>query len=101
MNTEEHQQKMNVGLWHWKTQRLSCGSVNAAWNNVNRKQYIFSHGNFEGIDELMCNSFKIKSLLYKLPLDRAASKDGIFAEHIFCADSSVCNHLNTAYSMCV
>jgi len=53
------------------------------------------------MDELMCNSFKIKSLPYKLPIDRAAGKDGIFAEHIFCADSSVCNNLNTVYSMCV
>ena len=53
------------------------------------KQNIISHGNFEGIDELMCNSFKIKSLLHILPLDRAAGKDGIFAEHIFYADSSV------------
>jgi len=43
----------------------------------------------EGIDELMCNSFKIKSLLHKLPLNRAAGKDGIFAEHIFYADLSV------------
>jgi len=57
------------------------------------KQYIFSHGNFERIDELMCNSFKIKSLLYILPLDRAAGKDSIFAEYIFCADSSVCNQI--------
>ena len=28
---------------------------------------------------LMCNTFKIKSLLHKLTLDRAAGKDGIFA----------------------
>jgi len=32
------------------------------------KQNINSHGNFEGIGELMCNSYKIKSLLHKLPL---------------------------------
>ena len=43
---------------------------------------MFSHGNFEGIDEFMCNSFKIKSLIYKLPLHRAAGKYGIFAEHV-------------------
>jgi len=41
------------------------------------KQNLISHGNFEGIDELMCNSFKIKYLLRKLPMDRAADKDGI------------------------
>ena len=56
-----------------------------------------SKGIDEGIDELMCNSFKIKSLLYKLPRNRAAGKDGIFAEHIFYADSSVCNHMSTGY----
>ena len=43
----------------------------------------------------MCNNFKIKYLLHKLPLNRAAGKDGIFAEHIFYADSSVCNHLSS------
>jgi len=43
------------------------------------KQNINFHGNFEETDELMCNSFKIKSLLHKLPLNRAAGKDGIFA----------------------
>ena len=53
------------------------------------QQDIISHGNFEGIDELMCNSFKIKSLLHKLPLNREAGKDGIFGEHIFYADSRV------------
>jgi len=37
-------------------------------------QNIISHGNFEEIDELMCNSFKIKSLIHKLPLNRAAGK---------------------------
>jgi len=58
------------------------------------------HGNSEGIDELMCNSFKIKSLLHKLPLDRAGGKDGIFAEHIFYADSSVNNHLSSLFNVC-
>ena len=43
------------------------------------KQNINFHGTFEETDELMCNSFKIKSLLHKLPLNRAAGKDGIFA----------------------
>jgi len=37
-------------------------------------QNIISYGNFEGIDELMCNSFKIKTLLHKLPLNRAPGK---------------------------
>jgi len=32
-------------------------------------------------------------------LDRAAGKDGIFAEHIFCADSSVCNHLSSLFNV--
>jgi len=59
-----------------------------------------SHGIFEGIDELVCNSFKIKSLLHKLPLDHAAGTDGIFAKHSFYADSSVCNHLSSLFNVC-
>jgi len=62
------------------------------------KQYIFSLGNFEGIDELMCNRFKIKSLIYKPPFDCAAGK---VAEHILCADSSVCNHLSSLFNVCL
>jgi len=49
----------------------------------------------------MCNSFKIKSLLHKLPLNRAAGKDGNFAEHIFYAKSSVCNHLSSPFNVCL
>ena len=58
-------------------------------------QNIISYCNFEGIDELMGNSFKIKSLLHKLPLNWAAGKDGIFA------DSSVCNHLSSLFNVCL
>ena len=64
-------------------------------------QNIISHSKFEGIDELMCNSFKIKYLLHKLSLNRAAGKDGIFAEHISYADSSVCNHLSSLFNVCL
>jgi len=63
------------------------------------KQNINSHGNFVGIDELMCNSFKIKSMLHKLPLDGVAGKGDIFAEHIFYADSSVCSHLSSLFNV--
>ena len=51
--------------------------------------------------ELIRNSFKIKSLLHKLALNRAAGKDGIFAEHISYADSSVCNHLSNLFNVCL
>ena len=37
----------------------------------------------------------------KLPLNRAAGKDGSFAEHIFYADSSVCNHLSSLFNVCL
>ena len=50
---------------------------------------------------MMCNSFKIKSLLHKLPLNRAAGKDSIFAEHIFYTDSIVCNHLSSLFNVCL
>ena len=73
----------------------NCGNGNFVHRNIN------SHSNFEEIDELMCNSFKIKSLLHKLPLNRAAGKDGIFAEHISYADSSVCNHLSSLFNVCL
>jgi len=48
----------------------------------------------------MCNSYKIKSLLHKLPLDRAPGKDGIFAEHIFML-IQVCVTTEVFCSMCV
>ena len=83
-------------MWRKHFSALLNSSKNCGiWNFVH--QNIISHGNFEGIDELMCNSYKIKSLLHKLPLNRAAGKDGIFAEHIFYADSSVCNHLRSLF----
>jgi len=49
----------------------------------------------------MCNSFVIKSLLRKLPLDHAAGKDYIFAEHIFYAESSVYNHFSSLFNVCL
>jgi len=52
------------------------------------QQNIISRGNFEEMDELVCNSFMIKSLRHKLPQDRSTGKDSIFAEQIFEADSS-------------
>jgi len=47
----------------------------------------------------MCNSYKIKSLLHGLPLDRAAGKDGIFPEHILYADASVCDYLSSLFNV--
>ena len=38
---------------------------------------------------------------HKLPLDRPAGKNGIFTEHIFNADSSVCNHLSSLFNVCL
>jgi len=46
----------------------------------------------------MCN---IKSLLHKLPVDRAAGKVGIFDEIIFYADSRVCNHRSILFDVCL
>jgi len=86
-------------LWRTHFAALLNSSKNYEIGNF-VKQNIIPHGNFVGIDELMCNSFKIKSLLYKLPLDHAAGKDDIFAEHIFYADSSVCNHLSSLFNVC-
>ena len=43
----------------------------------------------------------VKSLLHKLPLNRAAGKDGILAEHISYADSGVCNHLSSLFNVCL
>ena len=87
-------------MWRKYFSALLNSSKNCGIGNfVN--QNIISHSNFEGIDELMCNSFKIKSLLHKQPLNRAAGKDGIFAEHISYADSSVCNHLSSLFNVCL
>ena len=81
-------------MWRKQFSALLNSSKNCDMGNF-VQQNITSNGNFEGIDELICNSFKTKSLLHKLPLHRTAGKDGIFAEHIFYADSSVCNHLSS------
>ena len=87
-------------MWRKHFSALLNSSKNCGIGNFVHES-IISHGNFEGIDELMCNSFKIKSLLHKLPLNRASGKDGIFAEHIFYADSSVCNHLSSLFNVCL
>jgi len=87
-------------MWRKHFSALLNSSKNCGIGNFVH-QNIISHGNFEGIDELMCNSFKIKSLLHKLPLNGAAGKDDIFAEHIFYADSSVCNHLSSLFNVCL
>jgi len=87
-------------MWRKHFSALLNSSTNCGIGNF-VQQYISSHSYFEGIDELMCNSFKIKSLLHKLPLNRAAGKDGIFAEHISYADSSVCNHLSSLFNVCL
>jgi len=87
-------------MWSKQFSALLNSSKNCGIGNFVH-QNIISHGNVEGIDELMCNSFKIKSLLHKLPLNCAAGKDGIFAEHIFYADSRACNHLSTLFNVCL
>ena len=90
-------------------QSLSCGKNNLrqCWTHQKFlklvyfvKQNINSHGNFERIDDWMCNSYKIKYLLHKLILERATGRGGIFAEHIFYADSSVCDYLSSLFKMC-
>ena len=73
----------------------NCEIDNFVHQNIN------SHGSFEEIEELMCNSFKVKALLHKQPLNRAAGKNGIFAEHIFYADLSVCNYLSSLFNVCL
>ena len=64
------------------------------------KQNINSHEYFEVIDELKCNKHKSKSLLHKLPLNRASGQDGIFAEHIFML-IQVCETSSAVSPMCV
>jgi len=95
---QEIKQSLSCGediFQHCWTHQKNCGIGNFV------HQSIISHGNFERVDELMCKSFKIKSLLHKLPLNRAAGKDGIFAEHIFYADSSVCSYLSSLFNVCL
>jgi len=92
--------KVVTVMWRKHFSALLNSSKNSEIGNF-VQQNITSHGNFEGIDEFMCNSFMIKPLLHKLPLNRAAGKDGIFAEHIFYADSTVCNHLSSLFNVCL
>jgi len=97
---KETRNKAVTVMWRKHFSALLNSSKNCRINNFVH-QHIISHGNFKGIYELMCNSFKIKSLLHKLPLNCAAGKDGILVEHIFYADSSVCNHLNSLFNVCL
>jgi len=94
---QEMKQSLSCGkntLQHCWTHQKTVKSV-ILWKSIN------SRGNFEGIDDLMCNSYKIKSLLHGLPLDRAAGKDGIFPEHILYADASVCDYLSSLFNVCL
>jgi len=74
-------------MWRKHFSALLNSSKNCGIGNF-VQQYIISHG-------------KIKSLLHKLPLNRSSGKDGIFVEHIFYADSSVCNHLSSLFNVCL
>ena len=47
------------------------------------KQNINSYENFEGVHDLMCSSYTVKSILLKLPSNRAVGRDRIFA-HFLC-----------------
>jgi len=96
----ETRNKAVTVMWRKHFSALLNSSKNCEIANF-VQQNITSHGNFEGIDELMCNSFKIKSLLHKLLLNHAAGKDVIFAEHIFYADSNMCNHLSSLFNVCL
>ena len=77
----------------------NCEIGNFVKQNINSNDNFGD--NFEVIDDLMCISYKVKSLLHNLPLDRAAGSDGIFAEHIFYADSSVCDYLSSLFNVCL
>ena len=72
-------------MWRKHFSALLNSSKNCGIGNFVH-QNIISHGSFEEIEELMCSSFKIKALLHKQPLNRAAGKNVIFAQHIFYAD---------------
>jgi len=65
------------------------------------KQHTNSHDNFEGIDDLMCNSYKIISLLHKLPLNGAAAKMAFLLNTFFYAVSSVFNYLSSLFNVCL
>jgi len=55
------------------------------------KQNINSHENFEGIEVLICNRYKIKFLLHKLP--SCSCQRRRFCWTRFLCDSSVCIYL--------
>jgi len=91
-----------TAMWEYHCAALLNSPKNCEIGNL-VKQNINSHGNFGRIDDLLriCNSYKIKSLLHKIPLDHVAGNDGIFAEHIFYADSSVCDYLSSLFNVCL
>jgi len=82
--------------------RLQAAPPN--WNITNCKSVVFlSNSNVKPPPctnvKTPIDDFLATVLQHKLPLDRAAGKDGIFPEHIFYADSNSCNYLSSLFNV--
>ena len=53
------------------------------------------------MDNLLSDADSIRSLLYKLPLRKAAGSDGLSAEHLIYADPVVCSVISIFIKLCL
>ena len=53
------------------------------------------------VDSLVSDANSIRSLLYKLPLRKAAGSDGLSAEHLIYADPVVCSVISIFINLCL
>ena len=73
--------------------------INSHQESANKSA--IKNGNFDNIHEFLCAPGAIRSLLFKLPLNRACGNDNIFAEHIRYAHESIFFHLSVLFNACI
>ena len=53
------------------------------------------------VDSVLSDADSIRSLLYKLPLRKAAGSDGQSAEHLIYADPATCSVISIFINLCL
>ena len=71
-------------------------------NKTNRCSFHYAIKNYiVNWTVFLSNADSIRSLLYKLPLRKAAGSDGLSAEHLIHADPVVCSVINIFINLCL
>ena len=78
---------------------LNSLSINSHQESANKSA--IKNGNFDNIHEFLCDPGAIRSLSFKLLLNRACGNDNIFAEHIRYAHESIFFHLSVFFNACI